>query len=214
MLYYNTVTPLLQNALKKLMLTEVLKPFRLVGGTSLSLQLGHRESVDIDLFTDLTYNTVDFKTIEEYLTLNFPYVSTSNIDLVGFGKSFYIGDSELDYVKLDLYYTDPFIRPVKKINNIRLADIEDIIAMKLDVVSRNGRKKDFWDLHELLEQYSISQMLEFYFERYPYGASKDQILKNLIEFEYADNDADPNCLRGKYWDLIKLDFIELLEYKK
>ncbi|MDR2948089.1 MAG: nucleotidyl transferase AbiEii/AbiGii toxin family protein [Prevotella sp.] len=107
------------------MLAEVLKPFRLVGGTSLSLQLGHRESVDIDLFTDLEYNTVDFKAIEEYLKLNFTYVSTSNIDLVGFGKSFYIGHSESDYVKLDLYYTDPFIRPVKEIDGIRLELLEN-----------------------------------------------------------------------------------------
>lgn len=164
MLYYNTVTPLLQNALEKPMLVEVLKSFRLVGGTSLSLQLAYRESVDIDLFTDMVYNTVGFKAIEEYLTLNFSYVSTSNIDLAGFEESFYIGDLESYYVKLDLYYTD------------------------------------------------LCQMLEFYFERYPYGASKDQILQNIIEFEYADNDADPNCLRGKYWDLIKFDFIELLEH--
>lgn len=212
MLYYNTVTPLLQNSLERLMLAEILKTFRLVGGTSLSLQLGHRESVDIDLFKDLSYNTVNFKAIEEYLKLNFPYVSTTNIDLIGFGKSFYIGSSESDYVKLDLYYTDPFIRPVKEVDGIRLAHIEDIIAMKLDVISGNGLKTDFWDLHELLDKYSIDRMLEFYFERYPYGASKDQILENFTEFEYADNDADPNCLRGKYWDLIKLDFIELLEH--
>lgn len=206
-MFYNTVTPLLQNTLEKLMHVELLKPFRLVGGTSLSLQLGHRESVDIDLFTDLAYNTVDLKAIEEYLVLNFPYISTSNIDLVGFGKSFYIGDSELDYVKSDLYYTDPFIRPVKEIDGIHLPDIEDVIAMKLDIVSRNERKKYFWDLHE----YSVDCMLDFYFERYPYGESKHQIVKNLTEFEYASNDADLNCLRGKYWDLIKLDFIELLE---
>lgn len=51
-LYYNTVTPLLREILDKLMRAPELSLFRLVGGTSLSLRLGHRESVDIDMFTE------------------------------------------------------------------------------------------------------------------------------------------------------------------
>jgi nucleotidyltransferase AbiEii toxin of type IV toxin-antitoxin system len=51
-LHYNTVTPLLHKVLKQLMKAKEFEDFRLVGGTSLSLQRGHRLSVDIDLFTD------------------------------------------------------------------------------------------------------------------------------------------------------------------
>jgi predicted nucleotidyltransferase component of viral defense system len=195
------------------MLAGILKPFRLVGGTALSLQLGHRESVDIDLFTDYEYGSIDFEAIKDYLDEAFPYVSTSEIDLVGFGKSFYIGDSASNYIKLDLYYTDPFIRPVKEVNNIRLTDVEDIIAMKLDVFSRNGRKKDFWDLHELLNSYSIDLMLSFYTERYPYAGNEKEVINNLTQFDFAENDPDPVCLKGKYWDLIKLDFVEAINTK-
>ncbi|MDR1884341.1 MAG: nucleotidyl transferase AbiEii/AbiGii toxin family protein [Prevotella sp.] len=213
MLYYNTITPLLCTSLNKLMLAGILKPFRLVGGTALSLQLGHRESVDIDLFTDYEYGSIDFEAIKDYLDEAFPYVSTSEIDLVGFGKSFYIGDSASNYIKLDLYYTDPFIRPVKEVNNIRLTDVEDIIAMKLDVFSRNGRKKDFWDLHELLNSYSIDLMLSFYTERYPYAGNEKEVINNLTQFDFAENDPDPVCLKGKYWDLIKLDFVEAINTK-
>ena len=52
MLYWNTVSALLKDSLLLLMQAEELNEFRLVGGTALSLQLGHRMSVDIDLFTD------------------------------------------------------------------------------------------------------------------------------------------------------------------
>jgi hypothetical protein len=93
-------------------------------------------------------------------------------------------------------------------DNIRLASIEDIIAMKIDVVSRGGRKKDFWDLHELMETFSFDQMLTLHEKRHPYAHDPKQIKTNFSEFTGADLDFDPICLKGKYWELIKLDMIE------
>jgi hypothetical protein len=55
------------------MADEHLKPFRLVGGTALSLQCGHRISIDIDLFTDSAYNTINFEHIDERIKAMFPY---------------------------------------------------------------------------------------------------------------------------------------------
>ena len=52
-LYYETVSPTLQRILHQLMELKSLRGFRLVGGTSLALQRGHRRSIDIDLFTEL-----------------------------------------------------------------------------------------------------------------------------------------------------------------
>ena len=71
MLYYSTVSPYLKSVLKIVMDSDILKPFRLVGGTSLSLQLGHRISIDIDLFTDSDYGSLNFEDIERFLNLNF-----------------------------------------------------------------------------------------------------------------------------------------------
>lgn len=65
MIYYNTVNDLLKNTLNTLMESSVFESFRLVGGTALSLQLGHRTSVDIDLFSDAPYGSIDFKVIDE-----------------------------------------------------------------------------------------------------------------------------------------------------
>lgn len=212
-LYYNTVTPLLLSTLKSLMGSAVFNPFRLVGGTALSLLMGHRQSVDIDLFTDSEYGEINFETIDKYLRANFSYVDTIDSKIVGFGKSYFIGESKDQAIKLDLFYTDSFIREILKLDGIRLADADDIVAMKIDVVSRGARKKDFWDLHELLEHYSIDQMLKLHEERYPYGHSEKEILANFLNFEQADIDFDPICLKGKYWEVIKLDILEALEKK-
>lgn len=207
-LYYNTISPLLSETLAKLMEADEFKLFRLVGGTSLSLQLGHRQSIDIDLFSDAEYGTIDFPAIDAYLRTNFKYVDSLNIELIGIGKSFFIGESPQQCIKLDLYYTDPFIRPVLMIDGIRLATLEEIAAMKVDVIARGGRKKDFWDIHELMETFIISEMIELHKERYPYSHDENEIIKSFTLFEGADVDFDPICLKHKYWELIKLDIIE------
>lgn len=210
-LQYQTVTPQLKSALDWLMSEEIFNPFRLVGGTALSLQLGHRESVDIDMFSDFGYGDIDFDTIDAHLKNSFDYVDSLDTAIVGMGKSYFLGDSANDCIKLDLYYTDPFIRKYIEIDNIRLASLDEIVAMKVDVVSRIARKKDFWDLHELLNDYTIEQMLQLHKERYEYSHNPEEIITNFINFENADNDFEPICSLGKYWEIIKLDFVDIIE---
>ena len=207
-LQYQTVKPILRSTLERLMEMEEFAPFRLVGGTSLSLRYGHRMSDDIDLFTDAEYGSLDFHRLQETLRKEFPYCQGDCGDIVGFGASYIVGNSKDDCVKLDLFYTDPFIRPMEMFGPIRMAAVEDIVAMKMDVVSRGGRKKDFWDLHMLHDHYSIEQMLSLYEERYPYGATKEECTSGLTNFSVADSEPDPICLQEKVWQLIKLDFEE------
>ncbi|WP_254070899.1 nucleotidyl transferase AbiEii/AbiGii toxin family protein [Pedobacter sp. L105] len=186
--------------------------FRLVGGTSLSLQIGHRMSVDIDLFTDATYGSIDFETIDDFLISQFSYVDTSFGILPGMGRSYLIGADKDHSIKLDIFYTtEDFIKEPVIEEGIRMATVEDIIAMKVDVISRGGRKKDFWDLHELLNDYPIAQMLALHEKRSPYNHVRESIINNFRDFAEADYDFEPLCLRGKHWELIKLDFLEALE---
>lgn len=214
MLYYNTVNDLLKNSLIKLMQSDVFNDFRLVGGTALSLQIGHRESIDIDLFSDSEYGTLDFNSIENYLKANFEYVDFLNT-IPAMGKSYFIGENKQNTVKLDVYYTDTYIQPYVEVDGVRMATIEEIIAMKIDVVQRGGRKKDFWDLHDLLQSYNINQMLDLHQQRYPYTHDRDLIIKNFTSFQQADEDFNPICFKGKYWEFIKEDFEEIInEFKK
>ena len=175
MLYYNTVNHLLRDSLVHIMAAKEFSMFRLVGGTALSLRIGHRQSVDIDLFSDIEYGTIDFDVLTKYLEVNFPYV---------------------DHLSM---------QPAIVEDTIRMATLEEIIAMKVDVVQRGGRKKDFWDLHALFDSYNMEQMLQLHEKRYPYSHVKELILQNFTDFTEADNDFDPICLMGKYWEFIKED---------
>lgn len=209
-IFKNTISPQLWDILQRLMSLESLQKFRLVGGTSLSIQIGHRESVDIDLFTDESYKSINFHFIEKDLKNNFPYVIGNFKEPNGLGIACFIGSNENNSLKLDLFYTDPFAFQLVIYDNIRMASTEEIAAMKLEVIGSTGRKKDFWDLHELLDHYSLKQLFKFYKQRYPFGYSEAELLEKLVDFSVADDDFDPKCYRQKYWELIKLDFGELI----
>lgn len=98
-LYYNTVNELLKDSLQTLMSSEAFKDFRLVGGTSLSLQLGHRMSIDIDLFNDAVYGSIDFTELDLFLRSAFTYVDSSNDLEPAMGKSYLIGIDKDNNVK-------------------------------------------------------------------------------------------------------------------
>jgi hypothetical protein len=212
-MYWNTVTPLLQEVLGAVMAEPLFDPFRMVGGTSLSLRIGHRFSEDIDLFTDAGYKSLDFKAIHQFFNDRYDYADTSHVETIGMGTSYFVGRSKDEAVKIDIYYSDPFIREGIEEEGIRLCSIEDIIGMKLEVISQAGRKKDFWDLHALQADFTIDTMIALYLERYPYGSTEAELRAGLINFSGADDEPDPVCLLGKHWELIKLDFVEWLESK-
>ena len=108
-LHTKTASSSLLHILREISVWDELNAFRLVGGTALSLQLGHRVSVNIDMFTDAPYGSVDFVPIYQKLVDRYPVVIGSKPDNRGFGISYLIGESEQELVKLDFYYCDTFI---------------------------------------------------------------------------------------------------------
>jgi predicted nucleotidyltransferase component of viral defense system len=204
-LHYETVSELLKSSLTTLMKLEAFQPFKLVGGTALSLQIGHRLSVDIDLFTDEPYGSIDFETLSKVLKENFNYIDSLDIPVIGMGKSFFIGDSPENTIKLDLYYTDKFQFQSLELDKIRMIAVEDIIAMKMDVIMQSGRKKDFWDIHALLTHYTKEDFFKFYEKRNPYLSNTELLKEKIIDFDFAENDFNPICLKNKHWELVKYD---------
>ena len=210
-LHFHTVSTVLQDVLEFLMDRPELERFRLVGGTSLSLQLGHRISTDIDLFTDADYGSIDFDAIDRMLKKHFAYFQESLVRDVSLGRPYFVGNSEAEAVKLDIYYTDKFVFEPTLIKKIRLADFRDIIAMKLETIVQVSRKKDFWDLHELLEHFNLSEMISLYKNRSPFGYHENEIFEAILNISSADDDLDPICIKSKFWELIKFDMIEAVE---
>ena len=214
-LYYETVPKPLLECLQKLMTHRAFSDFVLVGGTALSLQLGHRRSVDIDLFTTNDYGSMNLEEIKCTLATIFPYTARlETLTRRNLGYSVYIGNSQAETVKLDLFYTEEFIAPIIQQDGLRLASLQDIAAMKLQTIVNNRRKKDFWDIHELLEHFTLKELIQYAQQRSPYTLTPTDILDtlcNLTVFTELNDDTFILCFKGKYWELIVEDLRTIAE---
>jgi len=149
-----------------------LKEFVLVGGTALALQLGHRISVDIDLFSVEPFESI---ILGDYLRVNY------NFELDFIANNTLKG--EIDGIQLDLItHQYPWLQKQFIHENIRLASVMDIAAMKLNAISGNGtRLKDFIDIAELSYKISLNQMLAAYEQKYM--SNPIMPLKGLLYYE-------------------------------
>jgi hypothetical protein len=192
MLQSATVHPATLAILKQLMSIPALKQFNLVGGTSLSLQIGHRISIDLDMFSNQEFeNSAIIEAIEHLGEL------TVLVDNPPFLQM------RLDDVKLDfLKYPYSFVQNYREIEGVRLVSIENIGTMKLNAVARRGAKKDFFDLYFLLEKYSLSQLLKHFEQTLP-NIDPFHIVKSLTFFDDADKELDPEMLIKVSWITVK-----------
>lgn len=211
-LYYNTVSTPLLSILRRLMSAEVLNDFRLVGGTALAFQRGHRMSVDIDLFTDLDYADMPVADMRKYLEKEFPvHRGTESMDMPANGYHIFLSEGQEPPIKVDFFYTEPFIFPAIEEDGLRIADQREIAAMKLGVIgNQNYRQKDYWDVHDLLEDYSLSEMIQWALQRDPYSFTKEDIIKGLQQVNQVE-ESPMGIVSLKplsYWELKVLDLIE------
>ncbi|AXY73644.1 hypothetical protein D3H65_06470 [Paraflavitalea soli] len=191
MVHLNTIDPALYQVLTDFSQLPELANFSLVGGTSLSLQLGHRKSDDLDFFTDRSFDIIELKTA--ILQYN-PEVVFLNETRQGFSFSLPLPGKPDDTRKLDIYnWAVKFIRPVKQEGVIRLASLEDIAAFKLDVICHRKEKKDYVDIAVLLEQFTFAQMLDFYTEKFPMN-DKRIVLTQILDTEGLENSVEPVML--------------------
>jgi hypothetical protein len=190
--------------LKKLQEIPEFSNLYLVGGTSLALQIGHRISVDIDLFGKIN---VDELTILKQLN------RIGKITVLK--KSQNINIYLIDGIKVDIVnYHYKWLNAPISIDGLLLADKKDIAAMKLSAITGRGTKKDFIDLYFLLQYYKLEEILNFYKQKY-YDGSTFLVLKSLSYFSDADGDESLKILKPMNWNNVK-KFIEqkLQEYNK
>ncbi|HLF45552.1 MAG TPA: nucleotidyl transferase AbiEii/AbiGii toxin family protein [Chitinophagaceae bacterium] len=158
-----------------------LKEFYLVGGTALALQMGHRNSIDIDLFT-----LNEFDEEELFNSLNRHYV----VKEIYRRKHTII--SLLNNIKTDfIRHNYPLIKPTITEEGITFLSLEDIAAMKLHAIIQSGKRlKDFIDIYFLLQHFSMQQLIDFFTQKYTY--SNPMIaMKALIFFDDIDENTDP-----------------------
>lgn len=192
MLHYQTIYPETLRLLKKLQEIDYLSDFRLVGGTALALQIGHRVSVDLDLFA---FSESDVAPIVDYID------TLGKIRIVN--RTPKVLNLFIDEIKVDFVtFQYDFIRPPEVIDTIRLASIQDIAAMKLSAITSRGAKKDYIDLYFLLDIYTLSEMFDFYRLKFPDG-SDFLVVKSLTYFNDADIEPMPKMLKPVNWEDVK-----------
>ena len=158
MLQTSTVKESTLGLLKSLQAEPTLASTRLVGGTALSLQIGHRESNDLDLFSA---EFIDMMAVQSLLIDKYGFVPSviEENTLIGF----------VDGVKIDIiYHPFPWLEESVNEDGIRLASIADIAAMKMHAIINSGKRpKDFVDIAFLSMHFSYNQIKSFLLERYP-----------------------------------------------
>lgn len=189
MLYKNVVTDTTYSLLNnKIMIDRVFKDFFLVGGTALALQMGHRKSVDLDLFTQKDINIEELKK-HLFDNYNFELSYESENTLKGF-----ITDVQVDCIKYDYKLLKEFVIE----DNIRILSKEDIIPMKLVTIIQDGKRiKDFIDIAYLSKEYTLNNMIDLYKNKYGYDATMP-ILKAITYFDNINVSEKINMLIDNY----------------
>jgi len=187
MLQIQSVEKPLWNLLRDLQEKELFKDYFLVGGTALSLQLGHRISNDIDLFTR---NDINKDEIFDFLNRdykgNYQIHNVQNIIL-----QIIINGIKVDFVK----YAYDLIEDVKSDEGIRYLGKKDIAAMKLMAVANRGdQAKDFVDIYYLLREINLFDMFEYYKQKYNQN-DISHIKRSLV---YFDDVTDSNWASVKF----------------
>ncbi len=200
MLHLETISSSTLQLIKDLQALPILSEMRLVGGTALALQIGHRKSIDIDLFgttncdsmelTDALNNIGEIQIIKNSTNINIYQINGVKVDIVN--------------------YRYNWLCPTITTEGINLAGIKDIAAMKIAAIIGRGSKKDFIDLAHILGHYNLNDILKFYESKYPDG-STFLALKSLSYFNDAENDPMPYMFSNLDWDMCKQKIIDVLQ---
>jgi len=200
MLHYKTVNTKTLELLNKIQSVDIFKDLRLVGGTSLALQIGHRESIDLDFFGELNIDKFEILSALNNLGTVEIKQSTKNINI------FSVNEIKVDIVN----YPYPWLEKTHLEDNIKLAGKSDIAAMKLSAITGRGSKKDFIDLYFLLQEYTLMEMIKFYEQKYHDG-STFLVLRSLAYFDDADQEPIPKMLKIVDWHKVKEVITEKLK---
>jgi len=196
MLFYETIAPETLMLLKKIQSLEEFEETRLVGGTALALQIGHRKSIDLDFFGKAPVS------LDELVVSISPIAQVKPISSSKLMRFLVVDGVKVDVVNYPYAWIDD---PVME-NGIVLAGIKDIAAMKLSAITNRGTKKDFIDCYFLLQKFSMQELLKWYEQKYS-ASQLFTVIKSLTYFEDAENDPMPDMVEPLEWSAVK-DFIQ------
>lgn len=187
MLYPQILNKNQQEALANLGVLE--KDYYLAGGTALALQLGHRTSLDFDLYNINHFSNEELiKKLKSTFPTSFKTNENQPKDTLF---------AEIMGIKMSVfYYPYPLIDNPVEFPPIKLASIEDISAMKVAAIVQRGKQRDFIDLYYLINKVGINKILESAYQKYPWYREMDGIvLASLTYFDDAEKDKGLRAIR-------------------
>ncbi|MEP7145598.1 MAG: nucleotidyl transferase AbiEii/AbiGii toxin family protein [bacterium] len=178
---------------------EISEAFYLAGGTALAMQLGHRESVDLDFFSEIKFNPQKY---ERIIIKDFGgTVSSISDDTI---------NGEINNIFISFFfYPYKLLKDFQKYLNINLASIEDLACMKCKAISQRNTKRDFYDIFEILKKMQLLELKNYLLEKFNVnGTSFYHLNRSLLYFEEAEKNSDPISLNGTTWKEVKNYFIK------
>jgi len=172
--------------------------FYLAGGSAAALHLGHRVSMDLDLFAqepfvpgDLTYRlqAIDPLTIQQQKADT----------LVAL-----LGGTQISFFQ----YPYALLEPAAVYRGVRIASLLDIALMKIIAISQRGRRRGFVDLYAICQaHYPLQDILRRLPEKYPsLSYPTYHLLRALSYFADAEKDPPLQMLAGCSWREVKAFF--------
>lgn len=169
---------------------ECIKPFTLVGGTALSIQLNTRQSEDLDFmrWKQGKNDTLDigWPSIQRELeTIG----TVEDIQVAGFDQALFM----VDGVKISFYAAPrkriATMQEIPYMNNIRLADVESIGVMKMEAMMRRSKFRDYYDIYSILKNGTdINKLIPMALEHSGYKLRTKGLLAMLTNGELFSKD--------------------------
>ncbi len=192
---------------------ECIKPYILCGGTALAMQIGHRKSEDLDFMMwrksktekpEVNWNAIEKELIEKVGEIE-------NFNMLGFDQvEFLVKGVKFSFFVSDNY--SPVTSPIDYLGNIRLADMESIMAMKMEVMLRRMKFRDYYDIYSILrEGYSIHNGIEKALSLSRHRLSAKNIIAMLLGGQFIP-DNNFTALEPKY-DVTKEEIRQYILHK-
>jgi len=192
-----TIAPAAARVLDALRETGVLEGAYLAGGTGLALHLGHRRSVDLDLFFTQPFDEdAILQRLQGMTDLTIVARATQTLHLT------------VEGVKVSfLGYAYPLLFPPSPFRSAPIADPRDIACMKITAIASRGTRRDFVDLYAACKLVSLPELLMLFDRKYagtPYN--RLHVLKSLTWFGDAEKDPMPHMLVPIEWSDVRRFF--------
>lgn len=162
--------------------------FLLAGGTALALQKGHRISYDLDFFTLRSFRNEKLISEIKKTAMDFQILAEEEDSLT----------LEIEGIKVSFFrYEYPFLDEIVELDQTHMAGLLDIAAMKVIAIIQRGTKRDFIDLHTILQEIPFHKLAGHMIKRFgKERVNPVQIGKSLVYFADADTNPEPAYRKG------------------